>query len=488
MKQALKRQDARMDWTALCLDADATTPLYLQVCGSLSDRIASGTLQPGDQLPSERKLAELLSVSRTTAVNAYRELESRGLVRSYMGRGTFVSGRAERLGAPFAWRGKVSPAVQQHLNMNLRSLVTLTQPDEISFGAAAPALEYFPVQAYAKATEQILVTRPQEAFGFLPTEGHPYLREVIAGRENVRPEEVLVVSGTQQALDLIARCLLYPQDTIVMDWPGFLGAIQTFRFAGAVLTGWDIVRADTEELEDLLVKKRPKLLYLNPSFQNPTGRTLSLSSRQAVIDLARRYRIPVIEDEAYRDLYFEKPPPPTLHKLEGNGLVIHLRTFAKTLAPGLRLGYVIADESIIDQLALVKAQSDLFSPGLSQLAVATLLADGTFDGYTRLLRRKHRERAAVMNEALETYVPEGELLWNIPAGGLYLWAQLTSKYSCDFLREASRLGVNFAPGDSFFSDRAGKRTLRLCYSATPPEGIVEGVKRLAYALETLSAS
>lgn len=474
-----------MDRTALHLDAGAPTPLYLQICNGLGDRIACGTLQPGDQLPSERKLAELLSVSRTTAINAYRELAARGLVRSYIGRGTFVSGRAERLGAPFAWRGKVSPAVQQHLNMNIRVLMNLPQPGEISFGAGEPALEYFPVQAYAAATEQILAARPREAFGFLPTEGHPYLREVIAARESVRSEEVLVVSGTQQALDLIARCLLYPQDTAVMDWPGFLGAIQTFRFSGAVLAGWDVVKADVEELEDLFVKRRPKLLYLNPSFQNPTGRTLPLSSRHAVIDLARRYRVPIVEDEAYRDLYFDKPPPTTLRELEGNGLVIHLRTFAKTFAPGLRLGYVIADENIIDQLTLVKAQSDLFSPGLSQLVVAALLTDGVFDDYTRVLRRKHRERAVAMDEALTAYMPESELTWNVPTGGLYLWARLTSAYSGNLLREAAKQGVNFALGDSFFSDGTGKRALRLCYSATPPGRIAEGVKRLAYALELL---
>ena len=477
-----------MDWSVLHLDLDAATPLYLQLCNNLGDHITYGDLQPGDQLPSERKLAELLSVSRTTAINAYRELEARGLVRSYVGRGTFVSGRAERIGAPFAWRGKASPAVQQHLNMNLRALVTLTRPDEISFGAGAPALEYFPVQAYTAATEQILATRPREAFGFLPTEGHPYLREVIAARENVRPEEVLVVSGTQQALDLIARCLIYPQDTAVMDWPGFLGAIQTFRFSGALLAGWDIVKADLEELEDLFVKRRPKLLYLNPSFQNPTGRTLSLDLRHAVIDLARRYRVPVVEDEAYRDLYFAKPPPPTLFELEGNGLVIHLRTFAKTFAPSLRLGYVLADENIIDQLALVKAQSDLFSPGLSQLVVATLLADGTFDIYTRLLRCKHQERAAAMDRALETCLPKGELLWDMPQGGLYLWARLASQYSHDLLQEATKQSVNFARGDSFYFGGTGKRTLRLCYSATPPEGIIEGVKRLASALGCLDAS
>lgn len=476
-----------MDWATFRLAEGDTAPLYLQLCSKLSESIADGLLQPGDKLPSERKLAGLVSVSRTTAVNAYKELEARGLVRSYIGRGTFVSGCPERLGAHFAWRGKVSPSVQRHLDMSIRSLVTLKQANEISFGAGKPALEFFPIQAYAALSEKILATHPQEALGFLPTEGHPYLREVVAQREGVRPEEVLIVSGTQQALDLIGRCLLYPQDSVVMDWPGFLGAIQTFHLAGANLTGWDIMTADLEELEDIFLKKRPKLLYLNPSFQNPSGGTLSLETRQGIVELARNYRVPIVEDEAYRDLYFSEPPPASLLTLEGNGLVLHLRTFSKSFAPGLRLGYVIADENIIDQLSLVKAQNDLFSPGLSQLVVANLLSQGIFDAYTKLLRQKHRERAQVMGRALNEHFPGGELSWQTPQGGLYIWAQLTRRDSLSLLQEAAKLGLSFATGSSFFTDGAGKRALRLCYSGTPPEQIPEGITRLARAFGQLNA-
>lgn len=438
-----------MDWATFKLTTDADVPLYLQLCARLSDSISGGELHPGDKLPSERKLAELVSVSRTTAVSAYKELEARGLVRSYVGRGTFVSGRPERLGAHFAWRGKVSPSVQRHLDMSIRSLVTLKQANEISFGAGRPALEYFPTETYAALSEKILATKPQEALGFLPTEGHPYLREVIAQREKVRLEEVLIVAGTQQAIDLIARCLLYPQDTVVMDWPSFLGAIQTFRLAGASLTGWDIMTADLGELEDIFLKKRPKLLYLNPSFQNPSGRTLSLETRRGIVDLARSYRVPLVEDEAYRDLYFNEPPPPSLIELEGNGLVLHLRTFSKTFAPGLRLGYVIADENIIDQLSLVKAQSDLFCPGLSQLIMAELLSQGVFDTYTHLLRKKHQERALAMDRALREYLPAGALSWQAAKGGLYVWARLTRGDSQSLLQETVKRDVSFALGKSF---------------------------------------
>lgn len=474
-----------MNWAALELNTQTTTPLYLQLCSSLSDSITSGQLQTGDQLPSERKLADLLSISRTTAINAYKELESRGLVRSYIGRGTFVSGQPERTGAQFAWRGKVNASVQQHLDMGIRSLVALGKPDEISFGCGIPALDKFPIETYSAATQRVLTEQTNEALGLVPTEGQPYLREVIAQREGVKPEEVLIVSGTQQALDLIARCLLHPQDNVVMDWPGYLGAIQTFRLAGANLTGWDIARCDLEELEDSFLKQRPKLLYLNPSFQNPTGRTLALETRQGIITLARKYRIPIIEDEVYRDLYFDDAPPPSLRELEGNGLVIHLRTFAKTFAVGLRLGYVIADESIIDQLAFVKAQSDLFNPGLSQLVLAELLNQGVVDKHTKQLRQQHKERAISMQNALKDHFTNDELSWQPSQGGLYLWAQLKTGNSRDLHQKASQQGVNFALGDSFFTDTTGKRALRLCYSSTAPKRIYEGVERLAKAFQKL---
>ena len=474
-----------MDWTALELNTSNGKPLYLQLCSSLTDCISEGSLQPGDKLPSERKLAELLKISRTTAVNTYKELESRGLVRSYTGRGTFVSGRPERLGAQFAWRGKVIPAVQQNLDMSIRALVTSTESKSISFGAGKPALEHFPAESYSAMVEKILSTRAADALDFIPTEGHPFLREVIAQRERVRPEEVLIVSGTQQALDLIARCLIYPQDNVVMDWPGFMGAIQTFRLAGANLNGWDILGADLDELEDIFLKRRPKLLYVNPSFQNPTGMSLSLETRQGIIDLARKYRIPIVEDEAYRGLYFSDAPAASLLELEGNGLVLHLRSFSKTLAPGLRLGYVIADEGIIDQLSMVKAQSDLFSPGLSQLVLAEMLSQGLFDSYIRVLRKKHHERALIMHKALLELFPLNTLSWTVPKGGLYIWAQLANEESRYLLQEATKQGVGFAPGDSFFPDHSAKRAFRLCYSGTAANTIQEGVKRLAKAYGTL---
>jgi DNA-binding transcriptional MocR family regulator len=294
----------------------------------------------------------------------------------------------------------------------------------------------------------------------------------------------------QQAISLIARCLLLPQDSVVIDYPGYVGALQAFRLTGANVVGWDITQADITELETLLLTKRPKLLFVHPSFQNPTGRTLSLATRQAVVELAKAYRVPVVEDTTYGDLYFETPPPISLRDLAGDSLVIQLHTFSKTLAPGLRLGYIVADETIIDQLALVKAQSDLHSPTLSQWIITDILASGLFDKHIALLRHIHARRAEVLQRALRRQLSDA-ITWPTPNGGMYLWCSLSPALaggSRSLLVAAKAEGVTFTLGENFFADGSGKRAFRLCFSAVPEVKIEEGVDRLRAAVHSCLTS
>src|SRR6185369_9754384 len=277
--------------------------LYRQLVSELERAIKEGELKDGERLPSERQLAAQLGLSRTTIVNSYRELESRGLVRGHVGRGTFVCASSEAIDAPFAWRGKVSAetALLNNFATTHDLLRYSTNPDLISFAPLMPALECFPTNEYRRAVDQAIKLHSNEGFGIGPTEGQPSLRRLLARRFRVKPEQVLIVSGAQQGLDLVARCLLDPGDAVIVDRPGYVGAIQNFRAAGAKLIGWDVVRSDLEELEDLILRYRPKLICINPTFQNPTGRTLPLTERRELLALAARYRIPVIEDDPYRD-------------------------------------------------------------------------------------------------------------------------------------------------------------------------------------------
>ena len=216
-----------------------------------------------------------------------------------------------------------------------------------------------------------------------------------------------MLAGAQQGLDLLARCLIDPGDAVIIDRPGYLGALQTFRNAGARLVGWDIARADPDELEELLLRYRPKLIYTNPTHHNPTGITLSIRTRRELLELAARYRVPIVEDDTYRELALTgPPPPPSLFKLdEAHTVVIRINSFSKMLAPGLRLGWISAVRPIIEQLALIKQQVDPHTQNLSQLVVCELVEQGVLDAHLSTLKTEHRRRRDAMVQALRQHVP-----------------------------------------------------------------------------------
>jgi DNA-binding transcriptional MocR family regulator len=456
-------------------------PLYGHLVSLLESAIASGELPSGSRVPPERALAEQLRISRTTVVSAYRELESRGLLRGYVGRGTFVCAAPEPEGTPFAWRGKIAAAALRSSDSTLRDVVRNSSDSRLlSLAAGEPALDRFPNDAFLEAVQHLLATDPAAAWGHGPTEGQPALRTAIAERYNVPRESVLVLSGAQQGLDLLARCLIDPADAVIVDRPGYLGAIQSFRAAGAKLIGWDIARADSDELEDLLVRYRPKLIYTNPTFNNPTGVTLSIRARREILSLAQRYRVPIVEDATYRDLYFTEPPPPSLRELDDRNLVIYLNSFSKVMAPGLRLGWIAAAPSIVDQIAIIKQRLDPHTPNLVQFAVARIMLKGTFDAHLRTIRAEHAKRCTQMIAALQRLMPPGAIRFARPTGGLYLWCRLAAGLSATALHDrALANGVTFVPGPAFYPDPAGDSELRLCFTSVLPSTMDESVKRLA---------
>ncbi|CAA9540541.1 MAG: Transcriptional regulator, GntR family domain / Aspartate aminotransferase [uncultured Thermomicrobiales bacterium] len=515
---------APVDGAPVAGSADRPEPRYRRLADALAAAIGRGELPEAARLPSERDLALALGVSRTTAVAAYRELAARGLVRGQVGRGTFVcvgldrgvaDGAASGTGgapavsvadAPFAWRGKVALRADPAAGPGLRPLIRAgADAAVVSFAAGAPALDLFPTERFRALTDRILAEEGPAALGLAPIEGVPALRRAIAARAGIDPGRVLVVAGAQQGLDLVARCLVDPGDAVVVDRPGYLGAIHAFRAAGARLVGWDAVRADLDELEDLFLRHRPKLLYTGPTHQNPTGRTLDTVCRRELLALAARYRIPIVEDDPYRELGFPSPRsggraggegqrvpavPPTLAALDRDALVIHLGTFAKTLAGGLRLGWVAAAPAIVDHLARLKANTDVSCPGLTQRILATMLVDGGFDAHLVGLRAEHARRHASMVAVLRRHLPPPALTWDPVAGGLYLWARLGDGGDAAALlrlAETRGAGVAFVPGAAFYPDAGvgagpGRSTLRLCFTAADPPRIDLGVRRLAALL------
>jgi DNA-binding transcriptional MocR family regulator len=460
-------------------------PLYGHLVRLFEAAIARGDLPSGSRLPPERELATRLQISRTTVVSAYRELESRGLLRGYVGRGTFVCAAPEPTGTPFAWRGKIAAAALRSSDSTLRDAIRHSSDDRLlSLAAGEPAIDCFPAAVFQHAVDQVFKRDGSAVWRHGPTEGQPALREAIADRFKVPAESVLILAGAQQGLDLLARCLVDPGDAVIVDRPGYLGAIQSFRAAGAKLIGWDIARADVDELEDLLVRYRPKLIYTDPTFQNPTGTTMPIRARRELLRLAERYRVPIVEDGTYRDLYFHEAPPPSLRELDGQNLVIHLNSFSKVMAPGLRLGWLSAAPSIIDQIAIIKQRLDPHTQNLVQFAMARLIREGSFDAHLRTLRAEHARRCGHMVAAVQRYVPAGALRFTRPQGGLYLWCRLAAGIGARALLDRTlAAGVAFIAGHAFYPDPAGESELRLCFSSVTPDAADEAVRRLARCLE-----
>jgi DNA-binding transcriptional MocR family regulator len=463
----------------------AARPLYAHLVSLLEAAIARGDLPSGARLPPERELAARLRISRTTVVSAYRELESMGLLRGFVGRGTFVCAAPEPSGTPFAWRGKIAAAALRSSDPTMRDAIRHSADVRLlSLAAGEPAIDRFPTEAFQRAIEQVLKKDAQAAWRHGPTEGQPALRDAIAERFRVPAESVLIIAGAQQGLDLLARCLIDPGDAVIVDRPGYLGAIQSFRAAGAKLIGWDVLRGDVDELEDLLVRYRPKLIYTNPTFQNPTGITMPIRMRRELLKLAERYRVPIVEDGTYRELYFKEAPPPSLHDLDTQNLVIHLNSFSKVLAPGLRLGWLCATPSIVDQIAILKQRLDPHTQNLVQFAVARLIREGSFDNHLATLRAEHARRCGQMLAAIQKHVSPGGLRFARPQGGLYLWCRLARGLnSRAVLQQALVEGVAFVPGDAFYADPAGESELRLCFSSVLPSAIDRAVKKLAASVQ-----
>jgi DNA-binding transcriptional MocR family regulator len=475
---------------ALGVDAKAlprTRPLYRRIVTLLEGGIARGAVSAGQQLPPERDLAAAMKISRATVVSAYRELEARGLVRGYVGRGTFVSAKPDAASAPFAWRGKIAAAALQASDATtVRDLVrAAADPNLISVAAGVPALDCFPTDAFQRAMNHVLATQGDAAWRHGPTEGLPSFRAALAHRFGGEPEHILVLAGAQQGLDLLARCLIDPGDAVIIDRPGYLGAIQTFRNAGARLVGWDVTRADTDELEELLLRYRPKLIYTNPTHHNPTGVTLPIRTRRELLDLAARYRVPIVEDDTYRDLALTGPPtPPSLFALDdAHAVVIRLNSFAKMLAPGLRVGWISAVRPIVDQLALIKQQVDPHTQNLSQLVLCELVEQGVLDRHLATLKLEHRRRRDAMAQALRQHVPAAQLRFSVPDGGMYLWCELPPAIRARAVQDhARRESVMVLTGDPFYVDQGGDHQLRICYTSQPASRAVQIAQTLARSL------
>ncbi|GHO60985.1 PLP-dependent aminotransferase family protein [Ktedonobacter robiniae] len=396
---------------------------------------------------------------------------------------------------PDFWDQHYAQRIQLMKSSAIRDLLKLTeQPEVISFAGGLPAAEIFPVEKVASATQKVLQERGVQALQYGPSEGYRPLLELIAQTSSrdgltITPENVFIVSGSQQGLDFVGRLLVNPGDRILVESPTYMGALQAMAPYGAdyITVPSDENGLCTDALEEMLALK-PKLMYVLPNFQNPSGVTLSLERRKQLVELANRYGVPVVEDDPYSQLRFEGEPLPSLltldsqqRKSEGEpyrGNIIQLNTFSKVLTPGLRVAWVVASPELIRKLVQTKQGADLHTASLNQLIVHELLREGFIEQHIPLIRRTYGERRNIMLQAMEEYFPAG-IRWTRPQGGMFLWVVLPEGLnSTELLREAVKENVAFVPGTSFHAQGGGDNTLRLSFSNATPEQIREGIARL----------
>jgi 2-aminoadipate transaminase len=385
----------------------------------------------------------------------------------------------------------------------IRELLKLTeQPDIISFGGGLPAPEVFPIREFQAACNYVLENQGAQALQYSTTEGYRPLREMIAQRTaryavTVTPENILITSGSQQALDFIGRVFINQGDHIVVESPTYLGALQAWNAYGAqyISVPSDENGMVTDELEKAL-RVGPKFIYVLPNFQNPGGTTLILERRQRLVELADQYGVPIVEDDPYGQLRFEGEHLPSLVSLDSEyrgddgcytGNVIYLSTFSKLLAPGIRLAWVIAPEQVIRKLVNAKQAADLNTAAFNQMVAYEVSKDGFLDEHVKLIRAIYKERRDVMLEMMEEMFPPG-VRWTNPLGGMFLWGILPEEMdAAEVLKVAIERKVAFVPGESFHPNGGGKNTMRLNFSYSNPKIIREGITRLGTVLKELVA-
>lgn len=377
-----------------------------------------------------------------------------------------------------------SRRAQQLTSSAIREILKVTErPEVISFAGGLPAPSGFPVEVVRAAFDKVLVENGRSALQYGPTEGYAPLRKWVAedlnrNGANVAPDQILIVSGSQQALDLLGKVLIDEDSKVLVEDPSYLGALQSFSLYQptyvpiATDEGGLIPEAITPELA-----ADARFLYALPNFQNPTGRTLSLERRKALVQKAAEFGLPIIEDDPYGELRYAGEPQPGLLALGSvcGANVIRLGTFSKVLAPGLRLGYIAAHRSIIDKLVQAKQATDLHTPTLTQMAVYEAVKDGFLEEHLPIVRDIYRVQGRCMLDALAQEFPD-TVSWTKPEGGMFLWVTLPEHIdSTTLLAQAIEQNVAFVPGKPFYAGTPQTNTLRLSFVTVPEASIKSGI-------------
>lgn len=453
---------------SIALNPSSDTPIYKQLADGIGSLIKRQVLRPGDKLPPTRELAGQLGLNRTTISAAYAALDELGLISGKVGRGSFVAERH-----PVIASGTSPAETEPALN-------------SASFVSSRPAAVDFPLEQFRRFTREVAdspeaanILQLGSSRGYAPLRRY-LLDEAMAAGVAGPSDDLIITNGCQQALDLIAHVFADPGISIAVEDPVYHGMLRAFARSGADMFGVPVDDAgiDVVAFEAILERHRPKLVAITPSFQNPTGATLSLNRRQRIVALADRFDCTVVEIDIYSPLRYVGEALPTLKELSPAGNVLLLRSYSKVCFPGLRVGWAIGPSALIARLAEAKEISDLHSDQLSQAVLLRFAQSGELDKHLLRTREIGKQRLEAVLGACERYLPPGTR-WTRPEGGMSLWVELPPPLTADaLLNKVQVRGVDFLPGRHFATRNSHARGLRISFGGLSPAEIQGGIQIL----------
>ena len=479
----------------LAVERNAALPPFLQIARALAADIQRGRLSPGDRLPGSRRLAASLDVHRNTVLAALAELVAEGWIETVQGRGTFVA-RAipDRGGRPFSPRLGVRAQVPTRAAFVLPEPPVTYRPPLLPRGTlrlsnGAPDVRLVPARSIGRAYRRVLSLRGANLLAYGDPEGHPALRSALASMLantrglSVAADDVLVTRGSQMALTLAARALLRPGDTVAVEEFGYRPAWEAFRAAGATAIPVPIDRdgIDVEALRRLASRTTLRAIYLTPHHQYPTTVTLKAARRLALLALARTDRIAIIEDDYDHEFHYDGRPVLPLASADNAGLVVYIGTLSKILAPGLRIGYIVAPPAVLGSVSAIRSLLDIQGDLPTEAAVATLIEDGELQRHIARVRRVYANRREILANSLRRAFGTG-VEFTLPPGGMALWVRLHMSVDVEaWARRSVENGVSWYTGRRYAFDGRPKPFARLSFAWLNERELPEAVKRMAAA-------
>ncbi|WP_053954955.1 PLP-dependent aminotransferase family protein [Inediibacterium massiliense] len=478
-----------IDWKP---DKFSSDPLYKQITYYIKEKIRSGDWPMGSKLPTQRKLAEIFQVNRSTIVEALDELKAEGLIEGKSGRGTEIVNNTWSLLAsisPPNWKNYIEGGTHRPNQQTIQMINKLEfDPDMIRLGTGELAPELFPKDKMKKVLTNIPDTIP--SLGYLGPKGLFELRKVISEHLkkyniHVSPSCILITSGALQALQLISIGILHEGSTIFVEKPSYIKSLHVFQSAGMKLTGlsMDQYGIEPNEIQKNRNHKTTTLLYTIPTFHNPTGIVMPMHRREKLLELCKKERLPIIEDDVYRELWLDEMPPIPLKSMDKDGSVLYLGSISKSLAPGLRIGWLVGPEPVVERLGDIKMQTDYGSSSLSQWALAEWISSGLYQEHVYEIRQNLKKRRDVAICALKknfSHIAD----WNTPKGGFYIWLRLKKKISMSKLFDlAAKENLLINPG--YVYDFSINQSIRISYSYASLEDLEKGIEKLAYLIDKM---